>query len=242
MSEKLTLFDLPSRPPCTTWSLNPWKARMLLNFKGIDYQTQWVEYPDIKDTVKDHVTPNEGGWPYTIPTVKFPDGTWVMDSKKIAEEIEKRYPTPSAHLDSPYQAKIEELVGPLAFATFGLFINTLPRDILNPPSSEYWYKNRAEIVGMSCEQFEKEKGGQSSIDGAKDTLQKVTALYKENKDGPFLEGKNPIYADFQWIGYLVFIQRANPEYWGKLLEATGDAELHKALLTAATPYLARNDH
>lgn len=165
-----------------------------------------------------------------------------MDSKKIAEAIEKRYPSPSAHLDSPYQAKIEELVGPLTFTTFGLFINTVPRDILNPPSSDYWHEDRPKIVGMSCEQFEKEKGGQASIDAAKDSLQKVTALYKENSEGPFLEGKKPIYADFQWIGFLVFIQRANPAWWDKLLEATGDAELHKALLTAATPYLARNDH
>merc|ERR1712000_157696 len=242
MSEKVTFFDLPSRPPCSTWSLNPWKTRMLLNFKGIDYETQWVEYPDIKNTVKDHVTPNEGGWPYTIPTVKFPDNTWVMDSKKIAEAIESRYPEPSARLDSPYQAKIEEFVSPLTGATFGLFIDELPKKVLNPPSVDYWYEDRAKIVGMPCDQFAKDKGGQGAIDAAKENLQKITALYKENSDGPFLEGKNPIYADFQWVGFLVFIQRANPEWFGPLLDATGDAELHKAVLAAASPYLKRNDH
>jgi glutathione S-transferase len=165
-----------------------------------------------------------------------------MDSKKIAEAIESRYPEPSARLDSPYQAKIEEFVSPLTGATFGLFIDELPKKVLNPPSVDYWYEDRAKIVGMPCDQFAKDKGGQGAIDAAKENLQKITALYKENSDGPFLEGKNPIYADFQWVGFLVFIQRANPEWFGPLLDATGDAELHKAVLAAASPYLKRNDH
>lgn len=164
-----------------------------------------------------------------------------MESKKIAEAIEERYPTPSARLDSPYQAKIEELVSPLAFGVFGLFVAELPKQLLNKPSVDYWNENRAQILGMPVEQYEKEKGGQAAIDGVKDSLQKVTALYKEN-NGPFLEGKDPIYADFVWVSFLVFIQRSNPAWFDKFLEATGDAELHKAVITASTPYLERNDH
>lgn len=165
-----------------------------------------------------------------------------MDSKKIAETIEARYPEPPVHLDSPYQARIEELVSPLTSDTFGLFSYHLPTYVLNPPSAEYWKADRAKIVGMPCDQFAKEKGGQRAIDAAKERLRKITALYKENSDGPFLEGEKPIYADFQWVGYLVFMRRANPECFDDLLAATGDAELHKAVLAAASPYLARDDH
>lgn len=61
---QIILFDLPSKDRCA-WSLNPWKsksrdflsnmkyqayqflARLALNFKGIDYKTEWLEYPDI---------------------------------------------------------------------------------------------------------------------------------------------------------------------------------------------------
>lgn len=63
-SEQIVLFDLASRPPRSTWSLNPWKsdtppldqntqadkltARLLLNYKGLNYRTEWLEYPEIQ--------------------------------------------------------------------------------------------------------------------------------------------------------------------------------------------------
>ena len=63
-SKQITLFDLRSKEPNRTWSLNPWKsehalivtengtpllivlriARLVLNFKGLDYKTEWVKY------------------------------------------------------------------------------------------------------------------------------------------------------------------------------------------------------
>lgn len=65
---KIVLYDLPSKKG-VAWSFNPWRsmqcslylhknqrlsliARMILNFKGLDYETQWVEYPDIAPTMK----------------------------------------------------------------------------------------------------------------------------------------------------------------------------------------------
>lgn len=37
----------------TSWTVGihnnrPRKTRLLLNYKGLDYKTEWVEYPDIK--------------------------------------------------------------------------------------------------------------------------------------------------------------------------------------------------
>lgn len=66
MSPQTILYDLPSQQG-TAWSLNPWKskcdpcwdvpvltgsARLILNFKGIDYKTEWVEFPDIEPKMK----------------------------------------------------------------------------------------------------------------------------------------------------------------------------------------------
>ena len=81
MSDKTTIFyDLPSKGHCACWSYNPWKskwrgpvnftplsaspadsatlfdgalARLALNYKNIDYKTEWLEYPDIAPTLKD---------------------------------------------------------------------------------------------------------------------------------------------------------------------------------------------
>lgn len=191
---------------------------------------------------KPSVTAHEVGWPYTIPTVKFPDGTWLMDSRKIAEAIEARFPSPSANLQSPFQARMEELINPLIFTVFGLVIKEIPDNLLNESSEEYWNDDRADLVGMNIDKFAEAKGGQNALDAARDSLEKITALYKENSDGPFLEGKDPIYADFLWVSFLVFIQKSNPAWFGGFLETTGDAKLHEAVLAASSPYLKRNDH
>jgi hypothetical protein len=51
MSSQTILYDLPSKQG-TAWSLNPWKTRLILNFKGIDYKTEWVEFPDVEPKMK----------------------------------------------------------------------------------------------------------------------------------------------------------------------------------------------
>lgn len=66
MTSQVILYDLPSQQG-TSWSLNPWKskqyntlpsvvlmttARMILNYKDIDYKTEWIEYPDLAPTFK----------------------------------------------------------------------------------------------------------------------------------------------------------------------------------------------
>lgn len=28
--------------------LNPWKTRFLLNYKNLNYKTEWTEYPDLR--------------------------------------------------------------------------------------------------------------------------------------------------------------------------------------------------
>ncbi|KAF4617880.1 hypothetical protein D9613_006292 [Agrocybe pediades] len=47
----ITFYDIPS--DCVgAWSSNTWKTRFCLNYKGIPYNTVWVEYPDIEELSK----------------------------------------------------------------------------------------------------------------------------------------------------------------------------------------------
>jgi hypothetical protein len=67
----IILYDLASRDPLHAWSLNPWKsmqriccmkllstvlrrpaARLVLNYKNVEYITLWTEYPEIAPTFK----------------------------------------------------------------------------------------------------------------------------------------------------------------------------------------------
>lgn len=165
-----------------------------------------------------------------------------MDSRKIATVIEERHPEPSVHLDSPYLAKIEEIMARLMGPFAALFLASVPKRILNEASKPYWYETREQFVGMHVDQFEKEKGGEVAFKGAAPIVQEVTALLKENGDGPFFMGNTVSYADFVWGGLLLFAQRCGQETLDGLLKVSGDAQVHTALLEGLRPWSKRSDH
>ncbi|KAF5020101.1 hypothetical protein F66182_7864 [Fusarium sp. NRRL 66182] len=239
-SEQYVLFDLPSRDPLGAWSLNPWKTRFLLNFKGLDYKTEWLEYPDIKPTLEPHVSANPSTKTWTIPTVRFPDGTYIMDSNKILERIEKEHPEPSVHSDSPVLSKLFEIMPKIMKSIQPIYLNAVPERLLNDKSLPYWHETRTGMVGMPLDQYYEENGGQQAWDGAKEPLHEVEALLKDNSDGPFFLGKTPSYADFVWAGLLIFLRRC--EVIDELYKISSDSQIHKDLLEATAPWHKRNDH
>ncbi|KAL2186675.1 hypothetical protein L209DRAFT_731631 [Thermothelomyces heterothallicus CBS 203.75] len=241
MSEQYVLFDLPSRDPCRCWSLNPWKTRMLLNFKGVDYRTEWVEYPDIKPTLEPHVPPHPQKPQYTIPTVRFPDGRYVMESFAIAREIEAAHPTPSARLDAPAVAELMGAVPRLLHKLRAVLLPGVPRLILNERSKPYWHETRSAMVGKALDEWEREvvAAGEPDWDGAEPVLREVTALLKKEAGGPFFLGNEVSYADFIWGGFLIFFDRLGVSE--ELLARTGDADAHRALLKGLEPWTERSD-
>jgi hypothetical protein len=61
-SDAITFFDIPTRSPQVCWSMNTWRslsmwliynvlvltfftARLLLNYKKLKYETEWVSLP-----------------------------------------------------------------------------------------------------------------------------------------------------------------------------------------------------
>ncbi|KAK5957624.1 hypothetical protein OHC33_000811 [Knufia fluminis] len=242
--DQIVLYDIPSVPPCKTWSLNPWKTRLFLNYKGLNYRTEWTEYPDIKPKLQDHVPPAKSplGIEYSSPAITLPDGTWIMDSRAIANEIEKRHPTPSVHLDSPVLSKIEEIMTKIMPALVGIYVPLVPQRLLNEASHPHWYKTRPVWVGMPLDQLQRERGGQKAWDGAKPYIDEVTKMLKEDQSGPYFLGKEISYADFVWAGYLIFMQRIGQDVWEDLMRTAGaDAEVHGKLLLGLDQWTARSD-
>jgi glutathione S-transferase len=187
------------------------------------------------------VEPNQEGWPYSIPTVQFPDGKWVMDSRKIADELERRQPEPSLRLDSASLPKVNDLVNQVFLAVLPNAANLVPTQILNDVSVDHWYKTRTAALGVSSlADFEREKGGAQAFDAARPALEKLTALLKENSEGPFFDGKNPGFADFVWVGFLVFTKRLGDAAYEAIVSRTGDRSVHEKLLEASAPWLERN--
>ncbi|PVH71792.1 hypothetical protein DL98DRAFT_520881 [Cadophora sp. DSE1049] len=236
---QLTLFDLPSKGRCSCWSLNPWKTRLALNFKGLDYKTEWVEYPDIKARLSPHVPANpppDRDW--TIPAMMFTDGTYIMDSKPIAERLEKDYPTPSLHLDSPIIQEIYPAIGAIARPLRAVWLPRVPVNLLNERSSEYFHRTREEVVGKPLAQFMKEEGGEEAWVEALPAIKSLGELAKRN-GGPYVLGKTPSYADFIIVGFLQFFKVIEEDMYqrlGKAEPALGE------LYDACKPWLERDGH
>ena len=164
-------------------------ARLVLNFKGIPYKTEWLEYPDIAPTLKSFgITPNEQpSTAYTCPTIRISD-KYVMDSRKIVDVLEEAHPSPSLHLDSPILKKVEELI-PQCFMPLGpIVFPRISRFLLKPRSAEYFERTRGARFGMPLSQLEKEKGGESAWKAAEPKWKELATLLKAER-GPFFMGK-----------------------------------------------------
>ena len=163
-------------------------ARLILNYKSIPYTTQWLEYPDVAPTLESFdIQPNAEGTAYTIPAIRLGSDTYIMDSKKIAEALEKRYPSPPLHLDSPQQKKIEESWPKVMLALRGDIHPQIP-SMLNKPSEEYFHRTRTERFGMPLSQLQKEFGGDKAWQEAKPAILQVAEVLKA-EGGPFVLGQ-----------------------------------------------------
>ncbi|KAK3707824.1 hypothetical protein LTR37_011826 [Vermiconidia calcicola] len=212
MSE-IILYDLPSQGRNACWSLNPWKARASLNYKGLSYKTEWIEYPDLAPTFQKLGIPKNDGsssiYEYSSPAAKLPDGSYVMDSRKIAEALEKVQPEPSLHMDrgdviDRTQAAVSGMLqnlGPIGMPR-------IPGRLLNPRSAEYFRESRAKRFGMSLEELGKsEKAGENAWKNAEPHMNELKNILNENKDGPYVLGSSPSFADMIIAGLWVFVKK-----------------------------------
>ncbi|KIM41190.1 hypothetical protein M413DRAFT_445891 [Hebeloma cylindrosporum] len=153
----IIFYDIPCTLPNNSWSPNTLKTRYTLNFKGIPYETVWVEYPDIEPLCKKLGIPptskkEDGNEHYTLPAIHDPStGAYLSDSILIAEYLEKTYPdTPQVfpHHTIALQATFAEAF----WDSIGIardFIIPAAYTRLNPRSQEYF--RRTKSFGKSIE-------------------------------------------------------------------------------------------
>ena len=173
---------------CSSLRADTSLARLLLNLKGIPYKTEWIEYPDLAPTLKSFgIPPNPEGTAYTSPTIRIGD-KYIMDSLKIATELEKQYPSPPLHVDSPLVSKVQNIVLGGIGSLRGVIMPRIPDKLLNQPSFDYWVASREAKYGMSLPQYAKEKGGDDAWEKAMPALKELGTILKA-EGGPFVLGK-----------------------------------------------------
>jgi glutathione S-transferase len=187
--------------------------RYALNFKGVHYQTEWVELPDVPSVRKKlGVAPNETHWDgspfYTLPIIKdLSTGEIVGDSFEIALYLDKTYPN-GPSLFPPSTIGLQAAFNAQADAIFSEFAVLCAYGIpFNPETAE---ASKSVFVWMA----RKEKWEDLDVRGEeraqilerfKGELGKLAKSYS-HRDGPFLEGENASYADLIVGGWLQFMK------------------------------------
>ncbi|KIW15556.1 hypothetical protein PV08_05604 [Exophiala spinifera] len=222
MANEVILYDIPSKQG-TSWSLNPWKTRLYLNYKNIPYKTEWTAYPDLEPKFeKFGIPPNETGTKYTAPTVKMPDGSYVVDSRRIAEGLDRIYPDPPLHIESKYQAPVEAALGNIMRCIRSVYMPLVPKMFLNPRCRDYFVATREKVVGMPLDEFG--KTADHDVKSAEPYVRELSALLTET-DGPFFEGKAPCYADFVVVAWVKMLKGLGVEE--KIYALEGGEQLKK---------------
>ena len=215
------------------------EARLVLNFKGLDYKTTWVEAPDIAPTLQSlGLEPNATGIPYTVPTICLPDGTYIMDSYKIAMELERRYPSPSLRLNTAAVEEAQKQILSVLVSLRGLVGIKVLSHIVNPRSTEWVERQREEGFGLSWDEIAKTYGGENAWTEAEPAIRALGAILKA-EEGPFALGKIVTYVDFVIVGGLQCFKRADADVYERIVRVEPAL---KTLYEASAAWLARDDH
>ncbi|KAI7346761.1 hypothetical protein KC320_g7659 [Hortaea werneckii] len=203
VDSKLTLFDLVRQDGERSWSGNVWKARLFLNCKGIPYETHWVDYLTLKPTLSSLGSPPNEQGRYTVPTptVRLPDGSWIMDSLVIARKLNGMYAEPKLIFDETSLADVQKGLGMTARPLFPVIMPRIAT-IVTQDSKAYFREMRARDYGMPPEEFERTKGGKKAWADAEPGFRFLAELYGKENDGPFLMGSQPSFGDFVIVAFI----------------------------------------
>lgn len=154
---------------------------------------------------------------YSIPAIKYEDGSYQMDSWPIALELEKRYPSPSLHLDDPVNVKIRDQINAILGPLFMQLLPNVP-NLLPQRSQEYFYKTREAAFGKPLSEVRQEALANAE-DGWKQAEQplKETADLLKKHDGPFFLGQTVSYADFIFTSMLYFVKQLDESFFQRML-------------------------
>lgn len=177
---------------------------------------------------------------YSIPTVRLPDGSYLMDSRKIAGVLEVLQPEPSLRLDSGYVERVQSAVLTIHQGLAPMTITRVPDVLLNPSSADYFRETRKERFGMSLSELAKsDKSGEAAWGKAKPGIQEVISILHEHQQGPYVLGETASYADLILAGLWAFVKKVNGDAFERLL---GYDEVLNGHYEACRGFLRREDH
>ncbi|PSN72790.1 hypothetical protein BS50DRAFT_568393 [Corynespora cassiicola Philippines] len=174
---------------------------------------------------------------YSSPAIRYEDGSYGMDSWKIAHELEKRYPEPSLHLDDPIVIQVRDHIGKIMGPLTGYILPRVPTHILGPASAEYFDTTREKMFGKPLAQVAQETATEQAWKDVEEPVRQIAEILKKNS-GPFFLGKTVSYADFIFVGYLRFLKAADEKVFDRFVAFD---PAFSAIYDASKPWLEKDN-
>ncbi|KAK6361391.1 hypothetical protein TWF730_005123 [Orbilia blumenaviensis] len=227
MTTQYTLFDIPTKAdPPRSWSPNVWNARAVLNYKKVPYETEWVEYPDIRVRLSAMGIPSKGGlMPWTLPMMRVtttpadgsePQIKYLTDSADIAKFLNENHPDPAIDFDSPIT---DEAVKTFNANLMDSFVGLVLCDVdlvLPERSAAYFHETRPKWMMMPIKYFKQKKINEGAWEKMESGMKVITELMNKN-GGPFLQGEKVSYGDVRLLAYFLWAREGGPkEVWEKI--------------------------
>lgn len=220
-----------------------------MNYKDIPYDTKWLDFPDIAPTLRDqyNVKPYQAvalgasvGAEYTLPAVRMPRGEVIMDSARIAREIEETFPSPALPSDPDLNAEAEAVLRGVAQPLYAELTIPIRDNILTDHGRPHWIEAREKAFGMTLDDFHATYGGPQAWEAAKgglDGLRQFVRVHKKD-EGPFVLGSQVSYVDLLLLAFLAAARKVDVD--GIFRFIVGDDAALNALWDASQKWSERD--
>ncbi|KAE9397720.1 hypothetical protein BT96DRAFT_921286 [Gymnopus androsaceus JB14] len=204
----LTLYDFNSTKG-VNWHPHVGKVRYCLNYKGLEFKTIWLEYPEIEGIAKKlGVGPTRtfNGEPqYTLPMiVDDSTGVALAESVDIVEYLDKTYPdTPRLIPEGSHalQAAFRDAFYP-KLSAYTPFLIPSTAMMLNPASDEYIRTKLETMLGMKLEDYyPKDEARVAAWNKWKAEVETFAAWFR--KEDVWVMGDTPSFADFILAAFIL---------------------------------------
>jgi glutathione S-transferase len=200
--------------------------RLALNYKGIPYTTEWLEFVDIEAKYKEMGIPPakikpDGTPSYTLPAIWDPSTqTGVSESTRIAKYLDKTYPeTPRVWFDGMEDYK-EPSVVPELMPLSAFILPLVYERIVSPASKDYFRRTREARFGKKLEEIEPTgKEREEAWNRVRKGFDIVDGWLQKN-GGPYALGEQVSFVDFTFGGLLIWMRivwREDSELWQDVL-------------------------
>ncbi|KAK2464960.1 hypothetical protein APHAL10511_003036 [Amanita phalloides] len=210
----IIFYDFQLGTADAPWNPNTWKVRYTLNYKGLPFRTERLQYVDIEKTCKEKGIPPsnpDGEIKYTLPSIfDTSTGTGVSESHRIAAYLDETYPDTPKVIPAGTEALQTAWIAAIRPNLSAMWQFSLPGtlNILDhPESNDYFYRTRSVIFGKDLHEMRPQ--GEVAWDAAMKDLEKgfnVIDQWILKSGGPYVMGKTVSFADFVVAGWLNWLQ------------------------------------